>query len=272
MKYIEITAKTVEEAKLQAEKELQEQGLVYVRAEVLAMPTSGFLGFGKKDAKVRVYYEETTKSEVVTEAVEEVVELPVVEIVEETTEPVTESVEVVNETEPEAIEVLEVVEVQKEKAVLTKEKQSEIAEKAKTFLYEMFAKMSLNVMIEKRITSDRVILQVRGENLGLLIGKHGQTLDAIQYLTNLVANKDEGVHAHIMVDVEEYRTRREATLQDLAKRLADKAKRNRHRVSLEPMNAYERKIIHTALQNVSNIKTYSEGEGSYRHIVIEYVK
>lgn len=264
MKYIEITAKTVEEAKLQAEKELQEQGLVYVRAEVLAMPTSGFLGFGKKDAKVRVYYEEATKSEVV--------ESPVVEIVEETTEPVTESVEVVNETEPEAIEVVEAVEAQKEKAVLTKEKQSEIAEKAKTFLYEMFAKMSLNVMIEKRITADRVILQVRGENLGLLIGKHGQTLDAIQYLTNLVANKDEGVHAHIMVDVEEYRTRREATLQDLAKRLADKAKRNRHRVSLEPMNAYERKIIHTALQNVSNIKTYSEGEGSYRHIVIEYVK
>lgn len=269
MKYIEITAKTVEEAKLQAEKELQEQGLVYVRTEVLAMPTSGFLGFGKKDAKVRVYYDEATKSEVVAE---EVVESPVVEIVEEIIEPVTESVEVVTETEPEAMEVVEVVEAQKEKAVLTKEKQSEIAEKAKTFLYEMFAKMSLNVMIEKRITADRVILQVRGENLGLLIGKHGQTLDAIQYLTNLVANKDEGVHAHIMVDVEEYRTRREATLQDLAKRLADKAKRNRHRVSLEPMNAYERKIIHTALQNVSNIKTYSEGEGSYRYIVIEYVK
>lgn len=269
MKYIEITAKTVEEAKLQAEKELQEQGLVYVRAEVLAMPTSGFLGFGKKNAKVRVYYEEAIKTEVVAE---EVVESPVVEIVEEIIEPVTESVEVVTETEPEAIEVVEVVDAQKEKAVLTKEKQSEIAEKAKTFLNEMFAKMSLNVMIEKRITADRVILQVRGENLGLLIGKHGQTLDAIQYLTNLVANKDEGVHAHIMVDVEEYRARREATLQDLAKRLADKAKRNRHRVSLEPMNAYERKIIHTALQNVSNIKTYSEGEGSYRHIVIEYVK
>ena len=104
------------------------------------------------------------------------------------------------------------------------------------------------------------------------IGKHGQTLDAIQYLTNLVANKEVSGHYHIVVDVEHYRSRREETLMQLARRLASKVKRTRQKVSLEPMSAYERKIIHLTLQDESHIVTDSEGEEPYRHVVIAYKK
>ena len=111
-----------------------------------------------------------------------------------------------------------------------------------------------------------------GEDLGILIGKHGQTLDAIQYLTNLVAHKEVSGHCHIVVDVENYRARREETLINLAKRLAAKVKRNRQKVSLEPMNAFERKIIHTALHDDKHIVTESAGDEPFRHIVISYKK
>ena len=136
----------------------------------------------------------------------------------------------------------------------------------------MFAQMGLIVMIEKMFTSDKITFQVHGEDLGILIGKHGQTLDAIQYLTNLVAHKEVSGHCHIVVDVENYRARREETLIDLAKRLAAKVKRNRQKVSLEPMNAFERKIIHTALHDDKHIVTESAGDEPFRHIVISYKK
>ena len=105
-----------------------------------------------------------------------------------------------------------------------------------------------------------------------MIGKNGQTLDAIQYLTNLVAHKEVSGHCHIVVDVENYRARREETLINLAKRLAAKVKRNRQKVSLEPMNAFERKIIHTALHDDKHIVTESAGDEPFRHIVISYKK
>ena len=136
----------------------------------------------------------------------------------------------------------------------------------------MFTQMGLKVVIEKMMTKDKITFQVHGEELGILIGKHGQTLDAIQYLTNLVAHKDVSSHCHIVVDVENYRSRREETLVNLAKRLASKVKRNRQKVSLEPMNAFERKIIHTALQGDKHIVTNSEGDEPFRHVVISYKK
>lgn len=105
--------------------------------------------------------------------------------------------------------------------------------------------------------------------MGILIGKHGQTLDALQYLTNLVANKNSSERIRIIIDVEDYRERRIETLSRLAVRLADKVKRNGERVVLEPMNPHERKIIHMALQNDRHITTLSEGEEPYRKVVIE---
>lgn len=160
----------------------------------------------------------------------------------------------------------------KAKQELSKETQQIIAEKGKEFLEKMFGQMGLIVMIEKMFTSDKITFQVHGEDLGILIGKHGQTLDAIQYLTNLVAHKEVSGHCHIVVDVENYRARREETLINLAKRLAAKVKRNRQKVSLEPMNAFERKIIHTALHDDKHIVTESAGDEPFRHIVISYKK
>lgn len=160
----------------------------------------------------------------------------------------------------------------KAKQELSKETQQIIAEKGKEFLEKMFAQMGLIVMIEKMFTADKITFQVHGEDLGILIGKHGQTLDAIQYLTNLVAHKEVSGHCHIVVDVENYRARREETLINLAKRLAAKVKRNRQKVSLEPMNAFERKIIHTALHDDKHIVTESAGDEPFRHIVISYKK
>ena len=153
---------------------------------------------------------------------------------------------------------------------ITKAEQDFIADTGKEFLLGMFGKMGLSVQIEKLTTKDKITFQVHGEDLGILIGKHGQTLDAIQYLTNLVANKEVRRRCQIVVDVENYRSRREETLVQLAHRLGAKVRRTRQKIALEPMNAFERKIIHLALQNEKHIKTDSEGQEPYRHIVIYY--
>lgn len=142
-------------------------------------------------------------------------------------------------------------------------------EVAKEFLAKIFKTMSLDVMIEKFASSEgTVTLHLHGASLGILIGKHGQTLDALQYLTNLAANKNQEDWVKIVLDIENYRKKRTDTLTKLALRLADKAKRRHERVALEPMNSHERKIIHMALQEDKRITTYSEGEEPYRHIVI----
>jgi spoIIIJ-associated protein len=142
-------------------------------------------------------------------------------------------------------------------------------EKAKEFLARIFQEMSLDVMVEKFSTGDdSVTLQLHGADLGILIGKHGQTLDSLQDLTNLVANKDQEKWLKFSLDVEDYRKRRIETLNRLALRLAEKAKRRNERIVLEPMNSHERKIIHMALQDDRRISTYSEGDDPFRHVVI----
>lgn len=143
-------------------------------------------------------------------------------------------------------------------------------EKALEFLKSIFEAMKLEVRISPEETIDGVVVNLIGENLGILIGKHGQTLDSLQYLANLAANKglvEEKVR--IILDIENYRSRREDTLRRLAMRLADKVRRTGERVVLEPMNRHERKIIHMALQNNYRISTYSSGEEPYRKVVIE---
>lgn len=249
MDYIEVSAKTIEEATSQATAQIESQGRVVTSVKVLEEPSKGFLGFGKKDALVRVYFEEGTTENI--DVAEKVV--PVVEIITETTVDTVET------------EISVVVE-----DGITKAEQDFIADTGKEFLLGMFGKMGLSVQIEKLTTKDKITFQVHGEDLGILIGKHGQTLDAIQYLTNLVANKEVRSRCQIVVDVENYRSRREETLIQLAHRLGAKVRRTRQKIALEPMNAFERKIIHLALQNEKNIKTDSEGQEPYRHIVIYY--
>lgn len=144
------------------------------------------------------------------------------------------------------------------------------AEKAEEFLTSIFEAMKLEVRIDPMDIKDGVVMNLIGENLGILIGKHGQTLDSLQYLANLAANKglvEDKVR--IILDIENYRSRREDTLRRLAMRLADKVRRTGERIVLEPMNRHERKIIHMALQNNYRISTYSSGEEPYRKVVIE---
>lgn len=252
MDYIEVSAKTIEEATSQATARIESKGRVVTSVKVLEEPSKGFLGFGKKDALVRVYFEETAvENTAVTEEV--------VQVVESVTETTVNTVETVETEIPVVVE-----------DGITKAEQDFTADTGKEFLLGMFGKMGLSVQIEKLTTKDKITFQVHGEELGILIGKHGQTLDAIQYLTNLVANKEVRRRCQIVVDVENYRSRREETLIQLAHRLGAKVRRTRQKIALEPMNAFERKIIHLALQNEKNIKTDSEGQEPYRHIVIYY--
>ena len=143
---------------------------------------------------------------------------------------------------------------------------------AREFLNRIFETMKLKVLVEKVSQEDAVVLNLRGDDLGILIGKHGQTLDALQYLTNLAANRSVENRVRIILDVEDYRKRREDTLTQLALRLADKVKRRGERVVLEPMSPHERKIIHMALQNDTRVATFSEGDEPFRKVVIAIKK
>jgi spoIIIJ-associated protein len=143
---------------------------------------------------------------------------------------------------------------------------------AKDFLQKLFKAMRLKVHIERMTQADNVTLNLRGDDLGLLIGKHGQTLDALQYLTNLAAHRDAEERVRIILDVEDYRKRRAETLERLARRLADRVKSRGEKVVLEPMSPHERKIIHMTLQDDYRVMTYSEGEEPFRKVIIALKK
>lgn len=142
--------------------------------------------------------------------------------------------------------------------------------RAKEFLDNIFKVMNMNVdvVIEEDEEKGSVDIDLRGDDMGPLIGKRGQTLDALQYLTSLVVNKDSASYKRVKVDTENYRKRRKDTLENLAKNIAYKVKRTKRSVSLEPMNPYERRVIHSALQNDKYVSTHSEGEDPYRHVVV----
>lgn len=250
MSTIETTGKTIEDA--------VRSGLVRlgrmkdeVDIEVLEEPKSGFFGFGSKPAKVRITEKEGVPTVPTMESQPAAVEKPVAPAA---AEPAANAADAAEEAVPQ---------VETEPA-------EEAAAKAKAFLQEVLKNMGIDVVIEKMIKSDKVLLHLHGKNLGILIGKHGQTLDALQYLTNLTTNQGETTRHFIMLDVENYRHRREETLKQLAIRLANRVKKNGDRVVLEPMNGYERKIIHVTLQNDPQVRTESEGQDPYRHVVIYY--
>ena len=145
-----------------------------------------------------------------------------------------------------------------------------IEDKAKDFLKEVFEAMNMAVVVEvKYDEAEKTIdIDLSGDEMGVLIGKRGQTLDSLQYLVSLVVNKEVDDYIRVKVDTENYRQRRKETLENLAKNISFKVKRSKRPVSLEPMNPYERRIIHSALQNDRFVTTHSEGEEPYRHVVV----
>lgn len=145
-----------------------------------------------------------------------------------------------------------------------------IEDKARDFLKEVFEAMNLTVVVNVKYDEieNSMDIDLNGDEMGVLIGKRGQTLDSLQYLVSLVVNKDVENYIRVKVDTENYRQRRKDTLENLAKNISYKVKRTKRPVSLEPMNPYERRIIHSALQNDKYVTTHSEGEEPYRHVVV----
>lgn len=144
----------------------------------------------------------------------------------------------------------------------------DVGQAAGLFLREMLVNMGIPAQVEIFKRKDNITLNINGKDLGILIGKHGQTLDALQYLVNLAVNKDRTEKERIIIDVEGYRRRREETLRRLALKVADKVKREQRREVLEPMSPHERRIIHSTLQGYKEVFTYSEGTEPYRHVII----
>ena len=155
-------------------------------------------------------------------------------------------------------------------AVIKVRVKSSIEDKAKDFLKDVFAAMDLTVVCDVKYdeVESTMDIELSGDEMGILIGKRGQTLDSLQYLVSLVVNKDVENYIRVKVDTENYRKRRKDTLENLAKNISYKVKRTKRPVSLEPMNPYERRIIHSALQNDKYVTTYSEGEEPFRHVVV----
>lgn len=140
---------------------------------------------------------------------------------------------------------------------------------AEEFLTELFKKMKIDVTFSSKLENKVINIEIEGKDSGIIIGKRGHTLDSFQYLTSLVVNKNREEYLRVIINAENYRQKREQILVNLAKRLADKVQKTGRNVRLEPMNPYERRIIHAALQGYSKIETRSEGEDPYRRIVIE---
>ena len=207
MEYIEVSAKTVDEALTEASIKLgiTSNELEY---EVVEKGSSGFLGIGSKEAVIKV------------------------------------------------------------------RKKFSVEETVIDFLKSVLSAMDMEVEIIVKVDENEksIDVELKGEDMGILIGKRGQTLDSLQYLTNLAVNKHSENYYKVKVDTEDYRKRRKDTLENLAKNIAYKVKRTKRPVELEPMNPFERRVIHSALQNDKSVTTHSEGDEPYRHVVVTLKK
>ena len=264
MNEIRVSAKNVSDAITEASIQLgvTSSELEY---EVIEKGSTGFLGIGSKQAVIRAW------KKVVEEPVEEVREE-----VEEVKPSLEQQIEKARETVESHREVKKEVHVKKEhvkEPVRREEKLSEVQESTKEacekFLHDVLKTMGMEVEITSSIDQDGALcIEMQGEHMGILIGKRGQTLDSLQHLTNRVANKMQDGYVRVKLDTENYRQRRKETLENLAKNIAYKVKRTKKPVSLEPMNPYERRIIHSALQADKYVSTHSEGEEPYRRVVV----
>ena len=154
-------------------------------------------------------------------------------------------------------------------AVIKVRKKFTVEECVKDFLNKVFQAMGMEVEVIVTVEDEKTVnVELKGSDMGVLIGKRGQTLDSLQYLANLAVNKQSSNFVKVKLDTEDYRKRRRETLENLARNIAYKVKRTKHPVSLEPMNPFERRVIHSALQNDRYVTTHSEGDEPYRHVVV----
>ncbi len=237
MEYITISAKTLSDAITDA---CQQLGVTSDRLdyEVIEEGSNGFLGFGSKSAVIKA------------------------------------AVKAEEKEEPPASPVIEKAFSAKSSNVKVSVDKASVEKEAKAFLDDVFKAMKMDVFIKAEYDeSNRSLdIELSGDEMGVLIGKRGQTLDSLQYLVSLVVNKGTDEYIRVKVDTENYRQRRKETLENLAKNIAYKVKRTKRPVALEPMNPYERRIIHSALQNDKYVTTHSEGEEPFRRIVVTLKK
>lgn len=233
MKYIEKSAKTIDEAVELALKELNTTKEL-VTIEVLEQPSKGIFGIGARKATVKVKLKETVSK--------------------------------TEEFKPKAIRETRPARVSEPGLPATEEDKSA----AQKFLREVLDAMDIKAEIRMKCVDDSLHLNLSGPKMGIIIGRRGQTLDSLQYLVSLVVNKNKGREGYVRVilDTEDYRRKREETLVRLSKRLADGVVKTGKKVELEPMNPYERRIIHSSLQNNDKVTTFSEGDEPYRKVVI----
>ncbi len=278
--YITVSAKTLDDAITEA---LVQLGVTSDRLDYIVVEkgSEGFLGIGRKQAVIKARRKREEKP--VEETVEESkVETPVKEEVkpekksEKKTEKKTEKKPAkehshtkknVREEKPE-------VKSEPKKEVELAKVEPQTIETCEKFIYDVMNAMGMDDVKVTSVVDEEGALSINmeGSNMGILIGKRGQTLDSLQYLTNRVANKMQDGYVRVKLDTEDYRRRRKETLENLAKNIASKVKRTRKTVSLEPMNPYERRIIHSALQSDPAVSTHSEGEEPYRRVVVTLVR
>ena len=254
IKYLEKTGRTMEEAIAAALAELGKSE-EEISVEVLERAKSGFLGIGAQPALIRVSYE------VPDEPAEEKKEAPAPKKTEK--KPEAKKAE---EKKPEPKK------AEKKPAPAPVDETGEFAA-VRTFISGLMERMGVEADIEiSRRDNGGINVNLSGSGMGAIIGRRGETLDAIQHLTNYVVNRDSDKHMHISVDAENYRAKREESLAKLAEKMAEKAIKYKRSMALEPMNSYERHVIHTALQNYEGVTTSSTGVEPNRRVVVSYVR
>lgn len=296
MNEVTVSAKTLDDAITEALIQLGATSDM-VEYEVIEKGSAGFFGIGSKQAVVKAWRKKVEEPVVEEPKAEPKKEASKKEFAKKETEkkefvkkefvkkehgkkehakkeyvkkevPVKKSHEEKPKTEePKKEEALE-----REPQVLGKVEDSTI-KACEVFLQDVLKAMDMEVKITSSIDNEGALnINMEGENMGILIGKRGQTLDSLQYLTNRIANKNQEEYVRVKLDTENYRQRREETLENLAKNIAYKVKRTKKSVSLEPMNPYERRVIHSALQGDKYVSTHSEGEEPYRRVVVTLAK
>ena len=294
MEFIKVSAKTVEDAIIEASIQLGTSS-DNIEYEVLDAGSSGFLGLiGGKPAVIQARRKQELTLDTVEEEVQETPKPKIIK--EEKREPREPKKEGKREAKTEGKGKTEVKpeikgkpeskaeqaekkipsntqEKSSKKIPLSKEDQNAVMKRAREFLTEMLTAMGMTVEITTSFDEEENLnVELAGKDMGVLIGKRGQTLDSIQYLVSLVVNKEIPGYIRVKVDTENYRLRRKETLENLARNIASKVKRTRKPVFLEPMNPYERRIIHSALQSDPYVSTHSEGEEPYRKVVVTLKK
>lgn len=251
--FITVEEKTVEDALTEA-KIILGAASDEIEYEIIEQGSKGILGIGAKNALI--------KARKIEKHTEDIAKKETIKTDDQiNTENKVEETSVISEKENRQ---------QTDTPTLSDAEIDNIKSNTDAFLNTLFSDLNMSVKVEQKFNNNdnSLLIELSGDEMGLLIGKRGQTLDSLQYLTSLVVNKDIGSYVHIKIDTENYRERRRATLENLAFNIATKVKRTGRAVTLEPMNPYERRIIHYSLQGDRNVSTHSEGNEPYRKIVI----